>query len=594
VGATLNGTSDTHFGIIFGASTYSDNNYYVPTSLKTVVVTGGNGIGDYAFWNCSGLTSITIPNGVTNIGESAFLGCANLSSIKIPFVGATLNGTSDTHFGAIFGAPTYSGNSSYIPSSLKTVSITGGNGIGPYAFWDCADLTSITIPNSVTSIGEYAFYNCGNLTSITIPNSVTSIGNYAFYGCSGLRYFSMPNAVTSIGNYAFYGCSGWTYLDIPSTVTSIGDYTFYGCSGLTYISIPSGVTSIGNYAFYGCSGSTYFCMPYAVTSVGDYAFYGCSGLLIITIPAGLTSIGFNAFSYCHRLESIYVESGNTIYKSENDCLIKIDDNTLVLGGKNSVIPDYVTGIAEYAFAGNDGLLSITLPAMTSIADYAFSDCGGLRLLKITGNITSIGQYAFSNCPNLYGVILESPVMIAISQSLLDNADITFYVPAALLEDYMDAYSGVNFEVGFGYTATFTLMHAYSCDPQIIDIDYQNPRHFMFQGFDQYFFQAEIAFAFVSGSGAEINTIWDLADILGNDIAAVIEFSADRDESYYTWHLAGDSFHMGEEYSEEYNGYCEYFEFDAYDYFSGEYFGRLRFNLSIAGSLIYYELSCEII
>ena len=145
-------------------------------------------IGSNAFYDCKGLTSVTIPNSVTSIGNGAFAGCYGL--------------------------------------------------------------TSVTIPNSVTSIGDSAFSGCSGLTSVTIPNSVTSIGNYAFYGCKGLTSVTIPNSVTSIGNYAFYGCKGLTSVTIPNSVTSIGNYAFQYCYGLTSVTIPNSVTSIGYCAFY--------------------------------------------------------------------------------------------------------------------------------------------------------------------------------------------------------------------------------------------------------------------------------------------------------------------------------------------------------
>ena len=174
-------------------------------------------IGYEAFYNCTGLTSVTIPNSVTSIGSEAFYGCTGLTSVTIPN------------------------------------SVTS---IGQSAFYSCSGRTSVTIGNSVTSIGDLAFYGCSGLTSVTIPNSVTSIRSFAFSLCTSLTSVDIPNSVTSIGNYAFYFCSGLTSVTIGNSVTSIGDRTFYGCVNLTSVTIPKSVTSIENFAFYACTGLT--------------------------------------------------------------------------------------------------------------------------------------------------------------------------------------------------------------------------------------------------------------------------------------------------------------------------------------------------
>jgi len=236
-------------------------------------------IGNYAFRECSGLTSVTIPNSVTSIGYQAFIYCSGLTSVTIP------------------NSVTSIGDQAFLNCSSLT-SITIGNSvtsIGNSAFHSCSGLTSVTIGNSVTNIGNYAFYGCSGLTSVTIPNSVTSIGNLAFYYCSGLTSITIPNSVTSIGGSTFEGCKGLTSVTIPNSVTSIGDYAFRECSGLTSITIPNSVTSIGYGAFYGCSGLTSVTIPNSVTSIGDEAFWKCSGLTSVTIGNSVTSIGYAAF-----------------------------------------------------------------------------------------------------------------------------------------------------------------------------------------------------------------------------------------------------------------------------------------------------------
>ena len=224
-------------------------------------------IGDYAFFGCSGLTSLTLPSGVTEIGSFAFYGCSGLTSLTLP---------------------------------------SGVTEIGSFAFYGCSGLTSLTLPSGVTEIGDYAFNGCSGLTSLTLPSGVTEIGEGVFFGCSGLTSLTLPTGVTKIGYSAFSGCSGLTSLTLPSGVTEIGDYAFNGCSGLTSLTLPSGVTEIGEGVFFGCSGLTSLTLPTGVTKIGYSAFSGCSGLTSLTLPSGVTEIGYSAFSGCSGLTSIYV------------------------------------------------------------------------------------------------------------------------------------------------------------------------------------------------------------------------------------------------------------------------------------------------
>ncbi len=158
-------------------------------------------------------------------------------------------------------------------------------GWGMGAFVGCTGLTSITIPNSVTSIEEGAFAGCDGLTSITIPNSITSIGDGAFDGCTGLTSITIPNSITSIEGRTFRGCTGLTSITIPNGVKSIGEYAFRECTGLTSVTIGNSVISIGDYAFYRCTGLTSVIIPNSVTSIGDMAFCHCTGLTSITVCA---------------------------------------------------------------------------------------------------------------------------------------------------------------------------------------------------------------------------------------------------------------------------------------------------------------------
>ncbi|MEE1112944.1 MAG: leucine-rich repeat domain-containing protein [Bacteroidales bacterium] len=232
----------------------------------------------------------------------------------------------------------------YITDSVRTYSVTS---IRNYAFSyscsltyvtnDCSSLTSVTIPNSVTSIGEGAFAGCESLTSVTIPNSVTEIGSEAFYGCSSLTSVTIPNSVTSIGEGAFGGCSSLTSVTIPNSVTSIEFATFSGCRSLTSITIPNSVTSIGASAFAHCNSLTSVTIPNSVTSIEDYAFAHCNSLTSVTIPNSVTSIGNGAFY---------------LYGPNHCC----DDD----GGLTSItIGSGVTYIGEQAFDLCTNLTSVT-------------------------------------------------------------------------------------------------------------------------------------------------------------------------------------------------------------------------------------------
>ena len=264
------------------------------------------------------------------------------------------------------------------------------------AFSFCSGLTSITIPDSVTSIGSDAFYKCTGLTSVTIPDSVTSIGSFAFYGCTELTSVTIGNSVTSIGVCAFSGCSGLTSITIPDSVTSIGETAFHGTAwynnqpdGLVYagkvaysykgtcpasVTIKDGTLGIADRAFNNCTELISITIGNSVTSIGNYAFHSCTGLTSINIPDSVTSIGDSAFSDCSGLTSI-------------------------------TIPDSVTLIGQYAFSDCSGLTSVTIPdSVTSIGIGAFYDCSGLTSITIGNSVTSIGYNAFSNCSGLKTVI----------------------------------------------------------------------------------------------------------------------------------------------------------------------------------------------
>ena len=379
VGATKDGTTNTHFGYIFGASSYSYNDEYVPSTLKTVIVEGGSKIANYAFSGCSSVDTIIIPTSVIEIGKSAFNGCDVLRNITLPFVGATKDGTSNTHFGYIFGANSYSSNPNYVSESLETVIITGG-----------------------TKIADYAFYNCNALISIIVPKNITSIGNYAFYGCTFLKGIVIPDQVTKIGSYAFYNCTNLEFVTVSekSKLQTIGSRAFYNCATLTQFTIPTSVTSIGSSAFQNC---------YKLVEIFNRSK--------LTITKGSTG---NGYIGCYALNIYTLETGSSSLFSNDDFLFYNDGTVCYLLGyfgqsNEIVLPEFADGteyaIYKYAFA-ESSIIKVTIPlCVTNIGDYAFNNCVNLRVVTINegSNLKTIGDYSFNNCSALTSIALPKQV-----------------------------------------------------------------------------------------------------------------------------------------------------------------------------------------
>ena len=412
--------------------------YYYDEGNKKIY-TSNDVIGTCAFEDCRGLTSLTLPAGITSIGVKAFAGCRGLTSLTLP---------------------------------------AGITSIGDYAFSGCSGLTSLTLPAGITSIGESVFYGCRGLTSLTLPAGITWIGSSAFEGCSGLTSLTLPAGIASIGDEAFRGCSGLTSLTLPAGIASIGDKAFRGCSGLTSLNLPASIIWIGSSAFEGCSGLTSLTLPAGITSIDSYAFNGCSGLTSIYVYAekvpkidskafegldakkctlyvpmgtyddywlsgfgdyfenivefdatGIDKITINlekAGTLPYRIESNYHSTNLKIIGEINGTdlwmirkmarstygklsVLDLSEAKIVEGGDN----DYYTSndvIGSYAFKGCSGLTSLTLPAdITEIGDGAFEDCSRLTSLTLPAGITKIGHDAFKGCSGLTSLTLPAGI-----------------------------------------------------------------------------------------------------------------------------------------------------------------------------------------
>ncbi|MDO4299897.1 MAG: leucine-rich repeat protein [Clostridia bacterium] len=377
----------------------------IPSEIYGVKITS---IDYRAFYKCSSLTSITIPDSVTSIGNYAFGNCSSLTSITIPD------------------------------------SVTS---IGSGAFESCSSLISITIPDSVTSIGSGAFESCSSLISITIPDSVTSINSCAFKNCSNLISITIPNSIISIYGGAFYGCSALENLIIPDSVKILGWYsvyggTFEGCNSLQSIKLPNGIKTIGLHAFKDCSSLENLKIPDSVTEIKGGAFYNCSSLKSIEFPNGEFTLELSAIIKTYEYGTSYaaeVDFG-TFEGCKSLTSVEIPDGTSKIGVKafkdcsslsNINIPNSVTEIGGGAFYGCNNLTNVVIPAsVINIDGYYYSyvtnqfcglfeSCINLKSVNFLNDITKIGKYSFSNCTNLESINLPINLNI-IEYGLFNN------------------------------------------------------------------------------------------------------------------------------------------------------------------------------
>lgn len=380
-GASLKWSYNTTTGVLSITGTGAMEDYYDgwdayrDSIVSLSVASGATSIGAYAFYDCTKLTTVSMPSTVKTIGESAFTGCAALASINLASV-ATIGEYAFEACTALttitipatttsIGAEAFAGCSAMTAFAVNgsNTKYAAANGVlfnkamTTLIQYPAGKSGAYTIANTVTGIGEAAFRGCSKLTSVVIPDSVTSAGDDAFNGCKALTSVTLSKKMTSLGFGMFANCTALKTVDIPQGVKAIGSMAFGQCAALASVSIPQGVTTIGNSAFANCNGLTAVTLPDTVTSLGRGTFSGCVALESITLSQGLTTIGEGAFANCSALTNVG-------------------------------FPGKLQTIDMMAFATARSLANLSIPtSLTKVSDYAFSDCGGLKHVLYQGNQT---------------------------------------------------------------------------------------------------------------------------------------------------------------------------------------------------------------
>lgn len=391
-----------------GLSTLGYRAFYDCASLVSVKFPSSlYSISDSAFNRCTSLASITLPEGVSHIGELAFSGCASLSSVSLP---SSLRSINQYAFSSCVSMQhIYLGSLSVLAAFGTAGSPSCSSEKAVHLYVSGFEVTTLALPEEMTTISYGFLRNCVNITSVIIPDGVSSIGQEAFYGCEKLQSVEIPNAVNSIGAGAFTNCKSLSSAKLPEGLTSISKSIFECCESLRSIEIPAAVKSIGNSAFSGCTSLASISFPEGLTDIGSKAFYECTSLTSLTVPNGVSSIGYYTFSGCTSLAAIK-------------------------------LPDGLSSIDSDAFSDCTSLTSVTLPEeLSTIGAYAFLRCTSLTSIVLPESLSSIGHDAFNRCNKLSSITLNARQVPKGGIYMFDNTgNCPIYVPAESVNAYKSA------------------------------------------------------------------------------------------------------------------------------------------------------------